>query len=75
MVSAERLLVSVCFIMYYYHHLLVSHPAKSIKYTASQNENGFSSLTFTEKEKPMVGESINTPCNLAFQRTVMNSVK
>jgi hypothetical protein len=37
MVSAQRLLISACFIMYYYHHLLVNHPTKTNMYTALLN--------------------------------------
>jgi hypothetical protein len=40
MASAERLLVSACFVMYFYYHQLVSHPAKMNMYIALQNENG-----------------------------------
>jgi hypothetical protein len=45
MVSAQRLLVSACSIMYYCHYLLVSSPTKPIMCTALQNENGVSCLT------------------------------
>jgi hypothetical protein len=34
------MLVSTCFAIYYYCHLLVSHPTKMNMYTALQNENG-----------------------------------
>jgi hypothetical protein len=44
MVSAERSPVSTCFVTYYYHCLLVSHPTKMNMYTALQNKNGVSWL-------------------------------
>jgi hypothetical protein len=47
MASSERLLVSAHFITYYYRHTLVSHPTKSNKYTALQNENSVSCLVIT----------------------------
>jgi hypothetical protein len=62
MASAERLLVSTCFIAYY-RYLLVSHPTKLKMYAALQNESGVSSLTITAKgggeQCPMVGETMN----------------
>jgi hypothetical protein len=39
MVSAEGLLVSTCFVMYSYHHLLVNNRYKTSIYTALQNGN------------------------------------
>jgi hypothetical protein len=48
--SAERLLVSTCFVMNRYHLLLVSHPTKTNTYTALQNENDVSSSTIIVKK-------------------------
>jgi hypothetical protein len=45
MASAEKLLVSACFVSYYNYHLLVSHSTKMNMYNALQNENGVSCLT------------------------------
>jgi hypothetical protein len=53
MASAERLLVSTCFGMYYYHHLLVSHQTETNMYTTVQNKNGFPCFTVIVKKKQL----------------------
>jgi hypothetical protein len=54
MASAERFLVSTRFVMYYYHHLLVSHPMTTNTYTALQNENGVClTVTVNKRQWPM----------------------
>jgi hypothetical protein len=53
MASAEGLLVFACFVTYYYHNLLVSHPTKTNTYTALQNENGLSCLTIIVNKRQL----------------------
>jgi hypothetical protein len=54
MLSADRLLVSTCFVTYYYRHpFLVSHPAKTDIYITLQNEHGLSSLTVRENKRQL----------------------
>jgi hypothetical protein len=57
--------------MYYYRHLLVSHPTKINIYIALQHKNGVSCLTITENKRqlimPYVGETVKgTRCKLVF---------
>jgi hypothetical protein len=54
MVCAERLLVSTSFVMYYHHHLLVSHQTKTNICIALQNENHVSYLTIIANKRQMV---------------------
>jgi hypothetical protein len=53
MASTERLLVSACFVTYYYRHPLVSHPTKTNIYIALENKNGVCCLTLIENERQM----------------------
>jgi hypothetical protein len=48
MASAETF-----FVMYYYHHPLVSHPTKMNIYITLQNKNGFTCLTIIEKKRQL----------------------
>jgi hypothetical protein len=53
MAPTERMLLSTCFVMYYYSHPLVCHPTKTNICIALQNENGVSHLTITENKRQM----------------------
>jgi hypothetical protein len=53
MASAGTLLVSTCFVVYSYHHPLVSNPTKTDIYAALQNENGISCLTVVENKRQL----------------------
>jgi hypothetical protein len=53
MASAERLLVSTCFVTYYYCHPLGIPVTKMNMYIGLQNKNGVSSLTITENKRQL----------------------
>jgi hypothetical protein len=62
MATAERLLVSKCFITYYYHHLLASHPTKLNMYTALQNENAVSYIIIIVNKRQLTMSSDRRNC-------------